>query len=390
MRSPLLLFLLLQCFLLSAQQDTEGEIRGYITDAVSNDPVFGAVVCVVNLDRCAQTDTNGFYAIKNVPADTYELAVRSTGYVRVSVRSVPVQAEKATEVNVKLTWPSSSEEWPTTPAFSKRTAWTIGITEGALITGSLIGLHQLWYKQYPREAFHTFNDNREWMQMDKVGHLQTAYSVGLISTELWDLTHISHRKATWIGGLTGLSYLTAIEIMDGYSSGWGFSGGDMLANISGSALFISQELTWGEQRIQPKFGFRTSGYAPYRPELLGTSYVEQLIKDYNGQTYWLSVNVASFLPDETRFPQWLNVAFGYGANGMTGGHENPVMTNAQGNTITFSRYRQYYFSFDIDLRKLPVRSRFLRALFTVISFVKVPLPGIELSQNGIRPLIFAF
>lgn len=390
MRIRLLVLLFFQCSALFAQVETHGEIRGYVTDAENGDFVAGALVCVVGTQLCTQTNINGYYQLKDVPPGTYELDIRSTGYIHTSVQAVPVTNEKVTEVNVKLSSPPVYDDWPTTPTFSKRTALAVGITEGALITGSLIGLHQLWYKQYPREPFHTFNDNREWLQMDKIGHMQTAYSVGLISTELWDYSHMNHRKATWIGGLTGFSYLTAIEIMDGYSSGWGFSTGDMMANTAGAALFISQELIWNEQHIQPKFGFRKSGYAPYRPALLGSNYVEQVIKDYNGQTYWLSVNVASFLADDTRFPRWLNVAFGYGANGMTGGHQNPVMTNAQGNEITLNRYRQYYLSLDLDLRKLPVKSRFLRAVFTFVSFVKVPLPGIELSQSGVRPLVFAF
>jgi hypothetical protein len=278
---------------------------------------------------------------------------------------------------------------PSSP-FRRDRCLLVAGTQTALAAGSLIALNEVWYKQYPRSSFHTFNDNAEWMQMDKIGHVQTAYTTGLISYSLLHWSGVRERKAIWIGGLTGFAYLTAIEIMDGYSVGWGFSGGDMLANTAGSALFIAQQLVWHEQRIQPKFGFQRSGYAPYRPELLGDGYAEELIKDYNGQTYWLSVNVASFLNPNGRFPKWLNVAFGYGANGMTGGHENPPMYNEQGNAVTLERYRQYYLSLDIDLRKLPVKSRFLRTVFTAVSFIKIPAPGIELSKNGVRPLLFAF
>jgi hypothetical protein len=35
-------------------------------------------------------------------------------------------------------------------------------------------------------------------------------------------------------------------------------------------------------------------YAQYRPNVLGSSLAEQILKDYNGQTYWLSVNLHSF------------------------------------------------------------------------------------------------
>ena len=51
--------------------------------------------------------------------------------------------------------------------------------------------------------------------------------------------------------------------------------------------------------------------------------MQQVLKDYNGQTYWLSANIWSF-NKESNFPRWLNVAFGYGADGMLYGENNPT------------------------------------------------------------------
>ena len=75
---------------------------------------------------------------------------------------------------------------------------------------------------------------------------------------------------------------------------------------------------------------------------------------------------------------------------MTGGSSNPVMYNDAGNEITFSRYRQFYLSLDIDTYRLKVKSRFLRVILHSIGMIKIPAPGIELSRNGVRPLLFAF
>ena len=41
----------------------------------------------------------------------------------------------------------------------------------------------------------------------------------------------------------GFVFLTAVEVIDGYSSEWGASIGDVVANASGTALYVSQELT---------------------------------------------------------------------------------------------------------------------------------------------------
>jgi hypothetical protein len=87
----------------------------------------------------------------------------------------------------------------------------------------------------------------------------------------------------------------------------GASSGDIIANASGTALFVSQ-LLWKEQRITPKFSFHTT-HAQYRPNVLGSSLAEQMLKDYNGQTYWLSVNLHSFYKG-SKIPKWLNLAIG--------------------------------------------------------------------------------
>lgn len=404
-----MMVLVLLCQSVSAQADSTGVIRGFVFDNKSGEAVPFAQVNVLRSNNSCSSDLDGFFRLNQLLPGSYTLCISSAGYENDTTRDVIVSAGKITQLQIKLQSTEVTEVGVVTPitvtpdqaydphpirveptGLNKKRALIVGGTQGVLAIGSLIGLSQLWYKDYPRTSFHTFNDNREWLQMDKLGHLQTAYTTGSICNDLWKWTGMRFKHAAWIGGLTGFAYQSTIEILDGYSQGWGFSTGDILANATGSALFISQQLIWQEQRILPKFGFQRSGYAPYRPALLGSGLQEEIIKDYNGQTYWLSINVASFLGSETKFPRWLNVALGYGATGMTGGHSNPVMYNSVGNEITFNRYRQYYLSFDIDLRKIPVKSRFLRAVFSTINFLKIPAPGIELSQKGVRPLLFAF
>ena len=45
-----------------------------------------------------------------------------------------------------------------------------------------------------------------------------------------------------------------------------------------------------------------------------------MLKDYNAQTYWLEWKYSLFFPD-SNFPKWLNLSFGYGAEGLFG-YEN--------------------------------------------------------------------
>jgi uncharacterized protein YfiM (DUF2279 family) len=274
------------------------------------------------------------------------------------------------------------------PQFNKQRFTAVVGTEGALYAGSLIGLSQLWYKDYDHSSFHFFNDNSEWLQMDKAGHAVTSYYIGRAGIDLLEWSGAERKKAAWYGGALGSVYQTTIEILDGFSEGWGFSAGDLAANTLGSALVIGQELGWKEQRITLKYSFRSSSYAQYRPNLLGSSFSERMIKDYNGQVYWLSANVHSFLNEDAKFPRWLNVAFGYGAEGMTGGKLNPPYIDEAGNQVVFNRYRQYYLSLDIDLSKIRTRSHFLKTCFETIGFIKIPAPGLELSEKGVKGVFY--
>ncbi|MBN4051411.1 DUF2279 domain-containing protein [bacterium AH-315-M05] len=253
------------------------------------------------------------------------------------------------------------------------------VSEGVLSSLSLVGLNKLWYSGYPRSSFHFFNDNDEWLQVDKVGHVVTAWYVGKVGMDLLKWSGVERKKAIWYGGSLGFIFLTAIEILDGFSAEWGASAGDLGANLLGSALLIGQELGWDEQRIVLKYSFHQTPLAKYRPRLLGSSLSENLLKDYNGQTYWMSVNIYSFLHEESRFLKWLNISFGYGAYGMTGGSNNP--TDVDGKPIPyFERYRQYYLSLDIDLARIPTRSKFLKTCFSAFGFIKIPFPTLEYNK----------
>lgn len=255
----------------------------------------------------------------------------------------------------------------------------------------LYGLNAEWYQNYPRSGFHTFNDNKEWLQVDKVGHMYGAYIESKASMELWRWTGIDRKKRIWLGGLSGAVYQTVIETLDGYSAEWGWSWGDFSANILGSGILIGQELAWDEQRIKLKFSFHNNNYGNTQlnkraDELYGNSLSERFIKDYNAQTYWASVNLKTFLP-ESKLPAWLSVAFGYGADGMFGAEQN-IGKDKDGN-ITFNRtdikrYRQWYLAPDIDFSKIKTNKKGIRFLFTVLNAFKFPAPSLEFSNGTFK------
>ncbi len=267
----------------------------------------------------------------------------------------------------------------------KKVVWT----ESAVFVLTSVGLYFLWYKKFPKSKFHLLNDNKEWLQMDKLGHATTAYNVSVMQHDLLRWSGVKPNQAILGGALTSLAFLSIVEVMDGFSRDWGFSGGDMLANISGAGLFAIQQRAWGQQRIGLKFSASFSTYAQYNPKLLGKKWAERLMKDYNGQTYWLSVNLRSFMKTESNFPVWLNAAAGIGADGMIGARQNPTEIN--GKPIpSLKRNRQFYIAPDADLHR--IRSvQALNAPLFLLQYFKTPAPAIEWKTDGklkLKPVQF--
>lgn len=260
---------------------------------------------------------------------------------------------------------------------------TVIVSEVAVYSGTMVGLSQLWYKDQSTGSFHFFNDNDEWLYMDKVGHTMTSYYIGKVGYEALNWSGVSPKKSIWYGGTLGFAFLGTVEIFDGFSNGYGFSAGDMFANAFGSGLFIGQQLGWNEQRILLKYSFYPTDYATKRPNLLGDNFIQQTLKDYNGQTYWLSVNVASFLNDDSEFPKWLNVAVGYGADGMLGGRNNTFISNNQYfDYSNIKRQKQFYLSLDVDLTRIKTKSKFATGLLHTFGFIKFPFPALMLEESG--------
>lgn len=247
---------------------------------------------------------------------------------------------------------------------------------GAL--ASMVVLDQAWYADHERAPLHAFNDGREWLGMDKAGHAFSAYTLGAWGHALVKTCGTRDRTALWTGGMLGMVFLTGVEILDGTSAEWGFSWWDMAANAAGTGLFIGQQALWGEQRAVLKFSAHHTEYAAMRPALLGEGPIERYLKDYNGQTIWLSVNPGSFLP-ESRMPPWLNLAVGHGASGMVTAapptHDMPVY-------MQLERHRRLFLSPDLDLARLPVRGKGWRTVLFVLNSIKVPLPALEYQGRG--------
>ncbi len=265
---------------------------------------------------------------------------------------------------------------------------TVIVSQTGIYLAGLSFLSFIWYKDQKRVPFHFYDDSKGYLQMDKAGHVYAAYRESYSAYYALRWAGLSKKKALLYGAPVGLIFQTPIEVFDGLYENWGFSWPDMAANTIGFLLFAVQEALFDEQAVLVKFSYSPSIYPTYHP-ILGKTHLERFFFDYNAHTYWLSGNIRRITGIEI-VPGWLNIAFGYSANGMIKEFDNPVYYNGEPFPY-LERYRQFLFSLDIDFSRIPTKKKWLRSLFRTINLIKIPFPALEINRVDkvtFRPLYF--
>lgn len=261
-----------------------------------------------------------------------------------------------------------------TTKIDKRKINNFFLVTGTTYAGGMILLHQLWYKHFEKEPWHIFNDNREWLQMDKMGHIYNSFHITDITFATLHNAGMNRNKSMLLSAATTFLIMTPIEWLDGYSSAYGASPGDFLANLGGIGISVLRNLNPGKSPVSFKYSYIPSPYADLRSELLGKNLVEKIIKDYNSHAYWVSMDI-----ELGRWPKWLNLAVGYSANEMVFARTDKNI--AEG----YENYRQFFFGIDLDLSDFEPNNKFLNKILRVADAIRIPFPTLEFSQGNITP-----
>lgn len=319
--------------------------------------------------------------------------LKLTSIILIFVSACFVQSEAQSDLDLLLT--------PADTLNIKRQKMVLFGTS-AFYMGTSIFLYNAWYKNYDQEAFHLFDDNGEWQNMDKWGHVYSTYHQSWTMYDFMKWTGSSDRSAINTGLISGLLIQSTIEIMDGFSSKWGFSIADMAANVSGSGLFFLQQRYFGHQYVTVKFNstFKTYPNSPIfskdaqrfssleqrTNDLFGDNALERLLKDYNAQQYWLCFDMDRLIGGDNRWPKWLDIGIGYSGENMFGGFDNTWTEEESTYSLdnSYERYGQYYLGIDIDLQSLHFKSPILNTLKKCFRIIKIPAPAIGYSNGNLK------
>ncbi len=265
----------------------------------------------------------------------------------------------------------------------------------AAYSATLYGLSQAWYNQYDKTSFHFYDDFGVWQHMDKYGHAYTTYFYTDILHRMTLWTGMNDNSSLWLAAGGANLFQLTLEILDGFNEEWGFSISDIGANVSGSAIYVAQHLLWKEQRIRIKFSslpptysndivpsinnMGTITYKERAQELYGRNLSSKILKDYNGQTYWLSFNPASF---NIPHPKWLNWSFGIGSEDMYAGKGNEWITDNIHYRTPFEPRQVFYLSPDVNWDAFRGKNEFINTILGTLNYIKTPLPAISVDSRG--------
>ncbi len=265
----------------------------------------------------------------------------------------------------KPSWTVSEENSTDSMRRGRRLFWVGAVAAyGVIYAAPMIS----WYDWRTAKGWRWFDDGREWKQMDKLGHVWTTYHLSAVGAYTAQRAGYSRSRALWIGlGLAWL-YQATIEVADGFFPKWGASAWDLWANTIGSGAFwlregLLHQTAWD---IGVKFSFHPTPYAQQRPDLLGRG-AAQILKDYNGQTYWLVLF-------HRRWP--MGLALGHGATGLLGGYGTRPWTEIQAQEqrrwmLSLEPYWPFFF-------QRPAWGLLL------LASVKLPLPTLVYENRQIR------
>ena len=279
-----------------------------------------------------------------------------------------------------IRYPANSLDSLTT---KKRLINTSLITSSAI---SFAGLHQLWYKDYPSTTFHFFNDLEEWKYMDKTGHICTSYHLNKFTHHLLASNQIE--KPLLKSSIYSFAYMLGIEAFDGFSQKWGFSNYDILSNAIGTLLFAVQEKKFKYQFLKIKFSSHQSNITHCRPNLLGKTKLERVFKDYNGQSYWVTLNLNKTFNEKIEILKYIDLAIGYTIDGFIGARNNQIIDCNCIDCNQLNRTSSLLLSLDINLEPLKGKNKLLDVLIKPFSILKFPAPTIIFQQKPIFKTIY--
>ena len=277
-----------------------------------------------------------------------------------------VEGDSAKTSSVVLPSPSC----PLTPKQLNAVRAGVG---GAFIGGNAYLYHyfkKAWWsgERAPHFFFHADWD-QEFRDQDKFGHMLGGYHLARIGYAGLREACVGEKKAIVWSAAYAAAFQLQIEVFDGQFKKYGFSYADMIANTTGQAIAVMQELHPRLRAIKPTFSYHET--AALRNPPPGSELRPSL--DYSGQTYWFSADINDMLPDGAKpyWPSFIRFSVGHSITDW----QIPTTTAPQ------RAQRKILLSLDFDPEKLPGNAPIWRTIKHTLSYYRFPAPALQLTPK---------
>lgn len=142
---------------------------------------------------------------------------------------------------------------------------------------------------------------------DKLGHMYTSYALSHGLSTIYRAWDYPPGKAAAMGALSSFTIQGMMELMDSFTSSYGFSYEDMVMNTAGVLLGYTFDRHPDWQR---KIDFRLE----YKPSL-GKNFESDVFTDYQSHKYLLALKGEGFSALNQTFLRYLELQVGYTAKG---------------------------------------------------------------------------
>jgi hypothetical protein len=249
---------------------------------------------------------------------------------------------------------------PTPTAEPALNPWRIAAVTGLSVGGGLAVLEtqrrRWWADRNP--SFRIQNDWEYVRWSDKFGHIYSSAFFTRFYRTSFRWAGLSERDAALWGAGAAWTQMLYYEVLDGFGPRWGFSPGDLAFNTIGVGFTTAKAFVPALEPFTFKASYWPSGWE-------GKNFTD----DYAGQTIWLTANLHGLAPDAAKslFPEWLNLAVGYGARDRD---ERDFLTTS---TV--------YLALDIEPTILPFEGKVWDTIAGWLHYGHFPAPGIRLTPR---------
>jgi len=228
---------------------------------------------------------------------------------------------------------------------NKKRILIAGSSLGAALGGSYWYIQNSWWSEKQTE-FHFDNgaDLTYALNVDKVGHFMGGLEAADVFSSSMKWAGMNDKQSLWYGAAFGSGLQLAIEMKDAYAPYWGFSKWDLALGSAGAIWPVAQYYNDDLKAINFKFSYYKQSDIYWELDRQRGKEINKYAwqDDYPNQTYWMTFDVNHFT-ETCCWPEWLNVAIGFGLDDTQYLDENNTKTGGQ---------NEWYIALDYDIPKM--------------------------------------